>query len=94
MKLCTLPVCLPARLPVVAAQLALSVAQLEAQVTRLAELLANVLSDTRGRVEKKQAQVSSCTRAFMHACVRAHARAFVCMLQARNCMHTVCLVDA
>lgn len=39
------------------AQVALSVAQLEAQVSRLAELLANVISDTRGRVEKKQAQV-------------------------------------
>jgi hypothetical protein len=38
-------------------QLALSVVQLEAQVTRLAELLANVISDTKGRVEKKQAQV-------------------------------------
>jgi hypothetical protein len=39
------------------AQLALSVVQLEAKVTRLAELLANVISDTKGRVEKKQAQV-------------------------------------
>jgi hypothetical protein len=41
-------------------QLALSVVQLEAQVTRLAELLANVISDTKGRVEKKQAQVRAC----------------------------------
>lgn len=38
-------------------QLALSVVSLEAQVARLAELLANVISDTKGRVEKKQAQV-------------------------------------
>jgi hypothetical protein len=38
-------------------QLALSVVTLEAQVSRLAELLANVISDTKGRVEKKQAQV-------------------------------------
>lgn len=37
-------------------QLALSVVSLEAQVARLAELLANVISDTKGRVEKKQAQ--------------------------------------
>ncbi len=29
---------------------------LEAQVARLSELLANVISDTRARVEKKQAQ--------------------------------------
>jgi hypothetical protein len=41
------------------AQLALAVVQLEAQVTRLAELLANVISDTKGRVEKKQAQVGA-----------------------------------
>eukprot|EP00879_Flechtneria_rotunda_P009192 GHRR01009625.1.p1 GENE.GHRR01009625.1~~GHRR01009625.1.p1 ORF type:complete len:514 (+),score=175.71 GHRR01009625.1:1274-2815(+) len=37
-------------------QTALSVAELEAQVRRLVELLANIISDTRGRVEKKQAQ--------------------------------------
>ncbi|KAF8066290.1 hypothetical protein HT031_002613 [Scenedesmus sp. PABB004] len=37
-------------------QAALAAAQLEAQVSRLGELLANVISDTRGRVEKKQAQ--------------------------------------
>lgn len=37
-------------------QHALAAAQLEAQVSRLVELLANIISDTRGRVEKKQAQ--------------------------------------
>jgi splicing factor 3A subunit 3 len=34
----------------------LGVAQTEAQITRLAELLANVVRDTRGKVEKKQSQ--------------------------------------
>eukprot|EP00878_Enallax_costatus_P015542 GHUV01016279.1.p1 GENE.GHUV01016279.1~~GHUV01016279.1.p1 ORF type:complete len:477 (+),score=184.94 GHUV01016279.1:401-1831(+) len=37
-------------------QTGLAVAKLEAQVTRLVELLANIISDTKGRVEKKQAQ--------------------------------------
>jgi hypothetical protein len=39
---------------------ALSTAKLEAQVGRLADLLHNVISDTKGRVEKKQAQVTDC----------------------------------
>lgn len=38
-------------------QTGLAIAKLEAQVTRLVELLANIVSDTKGRVEKKQAQV-------------------------------------
>lgn len=38
-------------------QAGLAVAKLEAQVSRLVELLANIISDTKGRVEKKQAQV-------------------------------------
>jgi hypothetical protein len=41
-------------------QHALAAAKLEAQVSRLVELLANIISDTRGRVEKKQAQVCLC----------------------------------
>lgn len=40
-------------------QTGLAVAKLEAQVARLVELLSNILSDTKGRVEKKQAQVDS-----------------------------------
>jgi hypothetical protein len=56
---CTSPDCLLLLL-LLCLQHALAAAKQEAQVSRLVELLANIISDTRGRVEKKQAQVRVC----------------------------------
>jgi hypothetical protein len=63
-------------------QHALEAAKLEAQAARLAELLANIISDTRGRVEKKQAQVRrpACR---MCRCVQAVIVAAACAATSR-----------